>query len=127
MPTVTFPPSHSLNPVRTIHLSAPLASLPQVALVYANRYEEDILLREELDAYAAAHPGRFSVWYTLDQPPADWAFSTGHINEEMLQQHLLPAGPDSIACLCGPPGMIKFACLPNLAKMGYSEESMIQF
>jgi hypothetical protein len=34
---------------------------------------------------------------------------------------------DAITCLCGPPGMIQFACLPNLEKMGFKEEQMIQF
>jgi len=31
-------------------------------MVYANRLEEDILLRDELDAYANNHPDRFQVW-----------------------------------------------------------------
>lgn len=33
-------------------------------LLYANVSPDDILLRDELDALAAAHPDRFSVWYT---------------------------------------------------------------
>lgn len=42
---------------------------PQVTLLYANRAEDDILLREELEALAAAHPHKLKVWYTLDCPP----------------------------------------------------------
>jgi len=30
--------------------------------------EDDILLRDELDAWAQEHPGRFKVWYTIDSP-----------------------------------------------------------
>jgi NAD(P)H-flavin reductase len=37
------------------------------------------------------------------------------------------AGDDTICCLCGPPPMIKFACLPNLEKLGYKQEACIQF
>ncbi len=35
----------------------------QLRLLYANVSPDDILLRDELDALAAAHPN-FSVWYT---------------------------------------------------------------
>lgn len=39
----------------------------QIALLYANTSEEDILLRTELDELAALHPGRFKLWYTLSR------------------------------------------------------------
>ncbi len=65
--------------------------------------------------------------YTLDQPPEGWAFATGHICEALLREHLPPGGPGAVAAVCGPPGMVKFACLPNLAALGYSETSIIQF
>jgi hypothetical protein len=29
--------------------------------------------------------------------------------------------------MCGPPPMLKFACVPNLLKLGYSEEQMVSF
>jgi hypothetical protein len=45
----------------------------------------------------------------------------------MVREHLLPAGPDSIVAMCGPPPMIKFACIPNLEKVGYTAEQMVQF
>jgi Na+-transporting NADH:ubiquinone oxidoreductase subunit NqrF len=59
--------------------------------------------------------------------PEGWQYSTGFINEDMVKEHLLPAGPDSIVAMCGPPPMIKFACIPNLEKVGYKEEQMVQF
>lgn len=34
---------------------------------------------------------------------------------------------DAIVCLCGPPGMIQYACLPNLEKMGFKDSQIIQF
>jgi ferredoxin-NADP reductase len=42
----------------------------QMWLLYANQSVDDILLREELDALAAAHPRRLRVWYTVDRAPA---------------------------------------------------------
>jgi hypothetical protein len=45
----------------------------------------------------------------------------------MLREHLLPASPDAIVAMCGPPPMIKFACIPNLEKLGFTEAQMITF
>jgi len=45
----------------------------------------------------------------------------------MVREHLLPAGPDAIVAMCGPPPMIKFACIPNLEKVGYTAEQLVQF
>lgn len=65
----------------------------------------------------------------VDRVPegADWAFSTGFIDEDKIRERLFPAGSDTICVLCGPPPMIKFACLPNLEKLGYAPEQCIQF
>nr|ACF22999.1 nitrate reductase [Chlorella vulgaris] len=98
----------------------------QLRLLYANVSPDDILLREELDALAAAHPN-FHVWYTVDKADEGWQFSTGFICEDMIKEQLFPAGEETICCLCGPPPMIKFACLPNLEKLGYKPEQCIQF
>lgn len=65
--------------------------------------------------------------YTLDRPPAEWAYSSGFIDEEMLRLALWPAAADAQVLMCGPPPMLKFACVPNLLKMGYSEEQLISF
>lgn len=56
-----------------------------------------------------------------------WAYGRGHINEEMLRGHTLPPGEGSIVAMCGPPGLINFACLPNLEAIGHAKEAMIQF
>ena len=65
----------------------------------------------------------------MDRVPegVEWAYSKGFVNEDMVQERLFPAGPDTIAVMCGPPPMIKFACLPNLEKVGYASERCISF
>ncbi|CAM9091374.1 unnamed protein product, partial [Chrysoparadoxa australica] len=87
----------------------------EIYLLDANISEEDILLREELDALAAKHP-RFHVWYTIDKAskPDDWKYSTGFISKEMIAEHLPKAGDETLAFMCGPPPMINLACIPNL-------------
>jgi len=99
----------------------------QVSLLYANQTEDDILVREMLDGYAAKHPTRFKVWYTLDRPPARWAFSSGFISDAMIAERLPGPQEGSLVLMCGPPPMIKFACLPNLTKLGYTKAQQVVF
>ncbi len=37
------------------------------------------------------------------------------------------AGPSTQILLCGPPAMINFACLPNLEKLGFSQDNILTF
>ncbi|WVZ92554.1 hypothetical protein U9M48_038605 [Paspalum notatum var. saurae] len=88
----------------------------EMHLVYANRTEDDILLRDELDRWAAEYPERLKVWYVIDQ---GWKYSVGFVTEAVLQEHVPEGGDDTLALACGPPPMIKFAVSPNLEKMKY--------
>lgn len=45
----------------------------------------------------------------------------------MLRSHMPPAAADTLVLMCGPPPMIKFACIPNLEKLGFSEANFITF
>ena len=53
---------------------------------------------------------------------ADWKYSEGFVNDEMIKEHLPAPSEDTIILMCGPPPMIKFACNPNLDKLGYTED-----
>lgn len=53
--------------------------------------------------------------------------SQGFISEAMCAAHLPAASPDTVAFMCGPPAMIKFACIPNLTKIGYNKEDYFNF
>jgi len=100
---------------------------PKMSLLYANQTEDDILVRDMLEKYQAAHPDRLKVHYTLDRPPAGWKYSSGFITDAMIQEHLPAPGPDTLVLMCGPPPMIKFACQQNLDKLGYSKQSQVAF
>ena len=80
-----------------------------------------------LEGLQAQHPERLHLWYTLDRPPAGWGYSSGFITAEMIAAHLPPPGDETLVLMCGPPPMIKNACLPNLAKLGYSKAQQIVF
>lgn len=97
-------------------------------LLYANSRAEDILLRSETDALAAAHPDRFTRVYTVsERPKGDWPFRVGRVDLAMIQD-LLPHGGDMdcFVAMCGPPAMIDAACM-NLTKHGYSGASYACF
>eukprot|EP00054_Salpingoeca_dolichothecata_P038159 m.13065 g.13065 ORF g.13065 m.13065 type:complete len:312 (+) comp8273_c0_seq1:136-1071(+) len=96
-----------------------------MSLIFANQTEEDILVRDELEK--CAKDDRFSLWYTLDRPGDNWNYSKGFITDTMISDHLPPAGPDTQLLVCGPPPMVKFACLPNFEKLGYDKSMYMIF
>jgi len=99
----------------------------ELSLLYANQSADDILVREQLEELAAAHPRRFRVWYTVDRPAAGWAYSSGFITDGMISEHLPPPADDTLVLMCGPPPMVKFACQQNLDKLGHAKERQVAF
>jgi cytochrome-b5 reductase len=99
----------------------------KIWLLFANQTEQDILLRDELEQLAASNSDRFRLWYTVDRESDDWKYSKGFISEDMLKEHMPPPSDDVLICICGPPPMIKFACIPNLDKLGYTENMRYTF
>ncbi|CAI0374667.1 unnamed protein product [Linum tenue] len=102
----------------------------EMHIVYANRTEDDILLRDELDKWAREDE-RLKVWYVVESAKDGWEYSTGFITEAIMREHV-PSGSDAdgevLALACGPPPMIQFAVQPNLEKMGYDvKESLLVF
>ncbi|KAK9070149.1 hypothetical protein SSX86_010549 [Deinandra increscens subsp. villosa] len=98
-------------------------------LVYANRTEDDILLRDELDAWAEKYEDRVKVWYVVSKSIREgWKYSEGRINEGLMREHIPEVDEDTLALACGPPSMIQFAINPNLEKMGYDiKNSLLVF
>ena len=89
----------------------------KIWILYANRSESDILCHDTLKEIDEL--GNVKVWYTLDQPPEGWSYSSGFIDEAMVRDHLPPPGDNTYIFCCGPPPMINFACKPNLEKVGH--------
>ncbi|CAL5056014.1 unnamed protein product [Urochloa decumbens] len=96
----------------------------EMHLVYANRTEDDMLLREEIDRWAAAHPARLKVWYVVSKVarrPEDggWEYGVGRVDEQVMREHLPLGDGDTLALVCGPPAMVECTVRPGLEKMGY--------
>lgn len=104
-------------------------------LLYANRTEEDILLRPELDALIESHPNRLHLQHVISQPLGQEPLAVGlgkgvvgRVTAGMIQS-LFPHGssPGVFALLCGPEGFLKQACAPGLEAHGYAEGQCIYF
>ena len=94
----------------------------EMHVVYANRTEDDMLLREEIDRWAAAHPARLKVWYVVSKvarPEDGWEYGVGRVDERTLREHLPPGDGETLALVCGPPAMVECTVRPGLEKMGY--------
>lgn len=101
----------------------------EMFVVYANRTEDDILLKDELDAWAEMYPERVKVWYVVAETLREgWKYSIGFVTESILREHIPEVSDDVLALACGPPPMIQFAVNPNLEKMGYDiKNSLLVF
>ncbi|XP_022993179.1 nitrate reductase [NADH]-like [Cucurbita maxima] len=97
----------------------------EMYVVYANRTEEDILLREELDRWAEENE-RLKIWYVVNEGVKEgWPYSVGHIKESVLREHIPMGSPEILALVCGPPPMIDLTVKPILKEMEYDLETSL--
>jgi nitrate reductase (NAD(P)H) len=99
----------------------------EIFLLYSNHTKEDILMREELDEMSKVRQ-RTHVRYTISsRPDSDWKHSVGRIDESMVRNFIPKPCDTSFVGLCGPPAMLKNACVPILTRIGYSEDNFTAF
>lgn len=116
-------------PTLFVHMQAILKDpndRTRVRLIFANQAEEDILLREELDAWARDDE-RVEVHHILSRAADGWQGSRGRCSEELFQQHLFPSGKDALALLCGPQAMVDQCCIPCLTSLGFEKSQIVVF
>lgn len=75
-----------ITPLYSI-IKATIAREPKsiVSLVYANRNEESIIFRKELESLEKEQKGRFKLIHTLDNPTDEWNGHTGLLNNDKLK------------------------------------------
>lgn len=89
-----------------------------ISLIYGNRSESDIMLRDELDKFASENAQKFKLHYTLDKPSSDWKGGKGHVTKDLLKDKMPEATADTKILLCGPPGMVN-AVKDSLIELGF--------
>ncbi|KFY15819.1 hypothetical protein V492_01748 [Pseudogymnoascus sp. VKM F-4246] len=78
----------------------------EINLIYANRTEQDILLRDELDNFARKYPRNLKIFYVLEQTPVKWNGGSGYVTKEMMEERFAVSSPTTKVFLCGPPPMV---------------------
>jgi nitrate reductase (NAD(P)H) len=75
-----------------------------ITLLFGNKSEKDILIREELEQLQEDYPDHFKLHYIIDKAehPDTWKHETGYITKEILEKYMPSAGEDSIILACGP-------------------------
>lgn len=96
-------------------------------MISANKTEQDILCREELDALYAQHgPHRLKLHYVLSSaPPPGWTGSVGRINNDLLKAEMPCPSEEGIVLVCGPEPMINHAVKPGLQAAGWDIEKYL--
>lgn len=91
------------------------ADKTEISLVFANNSEEDILLKDRLDALVKKH-ANFKVTYVVSTSSSSWAGEKGYCTEALLKAKLPAPSSDSLVLVCGPPGMMKAVSGPKTEK-----------
>jgi glycine betaine catabolism B len=94
-------------PFRSMIKYATDKQLPvRIILFDANRNQDNILYKEELDKCANSNKN-LKIIYTLDIPDSDWKGEQGYITQTMVSKYLSSTEiNNSMFYICGPPGMI---------------------
>ena len=99
----------------------------EICLIFANVTPADILLRQDLDRLAAAHPTQFDVYYVIEKDiPVAWKYGVGYITQKMIEEHCAPPSEDTLLTWCGPKPMTE-AMKKISEQMGYAPECTFKF
>jgi len=76
-------------------------------LLFGNRYESDILWRNELEEFSKVNHDMIEIKYILSRPPDGWTGLRGRINKDILSEFLGDVAKPSVEeelliCICGP-------------------------
>ena len=97
----------------------------QLRIIDANKTEDDILMREQLDDLQKKHKDQLKITHVLSHPKDDkkWQVLKGHVNADIIKKNCFePQEGGTAVFLCGPPAMIQKAALPALTDWGFEEE-----
>jgi cytochrome-b5 reductase len=97
------------------------ADRTRISMLFANRDESSVFLREYLDKLHELRPERFKVKYVINhrKPDSKWDGYVGYITKDMVTSCFPePKKNKNILLLCGPDAMITHLCGGGAAVMG---------
>lgn len=84
-------------------------------LIYANKSEQEIIMRDTLEAFTQKLP--LTVTHVLSDPSDDWMGESGYVDGDLLDEYLPEDAGDIDYFVCGPPPMMDLV-EPELKKRG---------
>lgn len=91
----------------------------------ANRKEEDILCKDDLDAFAAADSRNCSIIHTLTSASSSWTGLRGRISAQHLKEYV-PPREGTMVLICGPEAMEK-SVSQTLLEHGWDKSDIVLF
>ncbi|PWY88939.1 ferredoxin reductase-like protein [Aspergillus heteromorphus CBS 117.55] len=110
----------------------------KISLVFGVNSEEDLLLKDELDAFAKQFPDRFKYLYTVSRPTREGGeYRKGYVDEELLRSAFRGERSENVKVfVCGPPAMedslVGSNCSPGggggvLERLGFKKGQIHRF
>ncbi|KAF3937366.1 hypothetical protein ABW19_dt0204907 [Dactylella cylindrospora] len=96
----------------------------QCVVFDGNRLEEDILCREELDAFENGNKHKCKIIHTLSNPPETWTGLRGRIGKDLICKEM--PRDDTLILVCGPPAL-EASVKKILMDEGYTDKDMVFF
>ncbi len=90
-------------------------------LLYANRTEESIAFRDELERMCAESGPGLNLVHVLSRPAEGWIGERGHIDEEMLKRYCASRVAGSHFYICGPEGL-RQSTVKALIRLGVADK-----
>jgi predicted ferric reductase len=91
-----------------------------VVLLYANRRQEQIVFRRELDEMTAGGAPNLKLVHVLSRPEDGWTGERGHIDRTLIEKHCGQDPAGKTFYVCGPARMAE-ALISALRSMGVRE------
>ncbi|KAJ2548198.1 hypothetical protein EV175_004918 [Coemansia sp. RSA 1933] len=113
----------------------------KLTLVFANKSEDDIILRSTIDDLAEKHPNQLKVHYVLDKASSrNWKGDVGYVTKDLVKKYMpSPSDKDILVSACGPPPMMNSVSGPKapdysqgevggiFKELGYTSEQVFKF
>ncbi len=97
-------------------------------LIYANKTEDSIIFKEELNTIKSKFPKRFKLIHTLDNPSSSWKGLQGQLNPDSVAE-LVDAYSfsSSVFYICGPNAMMEMVRDTLLNNAIHSEKIRMEY
>lgn len=69
-------------------ISEDKTDITEISLIYANRSEEDILMRSQLDRFSAQSNGQLKVYYMVGHTTPSWTEGVGFVYKQIIEERL---------------------------------------